>query len=446
MIAQLFNSEKCKQWGITFDNDPIELKSRKLAAPALLGPNGSTNGVMASDQSLKREPVFNSKPLSRVKILLVHESYTAREAQNVADNLMKCQGNLRVKTDNIRTLCFERAKVDKFKAYQQQLADYMQRQGLKDNGSLFVVYILDFPSDYPKVKRVLTELNLLSQIITKSTAKRFNLSVASNVIKQINSKLGGESIRLEMPSLVSKELIMVIGIDVCHSGPNSIVGFCATLDNTFNRYYNDFIIQPKFQELVENKLDKCLRNALEEFKTYNKGQMPRKIIVYRDGVGEQMRDQIIQKEISQFKATVNTLYNKMAPPQMSLVVVNKRINQRFFVDQGNQYANPPPGSIIDAGLVENNDQNKCFDFFLVPQQTTQGCATPTHFYVCYNESTDLSKEDFETMTFNLCFMYSNWSGSIKVPAPCQNAHKLAEYHNLFDQNGRLKRSSKIEQK
>lgn len=72
MIAQLFNSEKCKQWGITFDNDPIELKSRKLAAPALLAADGSTKSVKASDQSLKREPVLNSKPLSKIKILLVH--------------------------------------------------------------------------------------------------------------------------------------------------------------------------------------------------------------------------------------------------------------------------------------------------------------------------------------------------------------------------------------
>jgi hypothetical protein len=28
--------------------------------------------------------------------------------------------------------------------------------------------------------------------------------------------------------------------------------------------------------------------------------------------------------------------------------------------------NPEPGTIIDSVLVENNDSNKCYDFFLVP--------------------------------------------------------------------------------
>jgi aubergine-like protein len=108
--------------------------------------------------------------------------------------------------------------------------------------------------------------------------------------------------------------------------------------------------------------------------------------------------------------------------------------------------NPPPGSIIDSDLVENQQNNICFDFFLVPQMTTQGCVLPTHFFVSLNESKDLSKEDLESLTYNLCYMYSNWSGSIKVPSPCQHAHKIAEYHNNFDSKGVLKKSSNVEQK
>ena len=103
--------------------------------------------------------------------------------------------------------------------------------------------------------------------------------------------------------------------------------------------------------------------------------------------------------------------------------------------------NPQPGSIIDSHLVENQLENKCFDFFLVPQQTTQGCVTPTHFFVSLNESTDISKTQLENITYSLCYAYSNWSGSIKVPAPCQLAHKIAEYHHSFDSQGTLKKSN-----
>jgi len=133
-------------------------------------------------------------------------------------------------------------------------------------------------------------------------------------------------------------------------------------------------------------------------------------------------------------------YNKISPPKITLIVVNKRINQRMFCQERGQVMNPPPGTIIDKKLVENTD-DKCFDFFLVPQQTTVGCVKPTHFYVALNESHDeISKQDIENLTFCQTFMYSNWSGSIKVPAVCQLAHKIADYHFTFDKCGALKRS------
>ena len=156
-----------------------------------------------------------------------------------------------------------------------------------------------------------------------------------------------------------------------------------------------------------------------------------------------MRDEIVTKEVSQFKQVLKEEYNKMSMPTVTLVVVNKRINQRMFMvtEKGEQIDNPPPGSIIDSVLVENDDTNVCFDFFMVPQKTTQGCVTPTHFFVSLNESKDLSKSDLETITYNFCYLYSNWSGSIKVPAPCQYAHKIAEYHHTFDAAQMMKRRS-----
>lgn len=132
-------------------------------------------------------------------------------------------------------------------------------------------------------------------------------------------------------------------------------------------------------------------------------------------------------------------------PAITLVVVNKRIHQRMFVeDRNGETCNPQPGSIIDSQLVENQYDNKCFDFFLVPQQTTQGCVTPTHFFVSMNESSDISKGDLEDLTYSLCYCYSNWSGSIKVPAPCQYAHKIAEYHHSFDSHGVIKKANHLD--
>ena len=82
--------------------------------------------------------------------------------------------------------------------------------------------------------------------------------------------------------------------------------------------------------------------------------------------------------------------------------------------------------------VENDNGNKTFDYFMVNQQTTQGCLTPVHYFCALNESDDVSKQELEALTYNLCYMYSNWAGSVKVPAPVQLAHKIADYHHGFD--------------
>ena len=80
-----------------------------------------------------------------------------------------------------------------------------------------------------------------------------------------------------------------------------------------------------------------------------------------------MRDMIIKNEISQFKETLKGYFNSANIPLITLIVVNKRINQKIFVKIGGKMQNPEPGTIIDSVLVENDESNKCYDFFLVTQ-------------------------------------------------------------------------------
>jgi aubergine-like protein len=50
--------------------------------------------------------------------------------------------------------------------------------------------------------------------------------------------------------------------------------------------------------------------------------------------------------------------------------------------------------------------------------------SPTHYVVVY----DTIREDpskIQLLTYKLCYTYYNVSGSIKVPAPVQYAHRLA---------------------
>jgi hypothetical protein len=66
--------------------------------------------------------------------------------------------------------------------------------------------------------------------VAKVFSKKFDLSVASNILKQINSKVGGDLYNMKFPAVLDQKRTMLIGIDVCHSGPNSIVGFSASIN------------------------------------------------------------------------------------------------------------------------------------------------------------------------------------------------------------------------
>lgn len=193
-----------------------------------------------------------------------------------------------------------------------------------------------------------------------------NLSVATNVLKQINSKLGGDLFHLQF----SKELslkTMLIGIDVCHSGPTSIVGFCASINKNMSQYYSEKINQKRGQEIVDKQLKESLKRAMACFQDRH-DDYPDHFIIYRDGVGDAMRRQVLQKEITQFREAINETYNlAKKKPYITVIIVNKRITQRFFVeDEYGNLQNPPSGCLIDDKIVENQDSNVEYDFYLVP--------------------------------------------------------------------------------
>lgn len=181
--------------------------------------------------------------------------------------------------------------------------------------------------------------------------------------------MGGDLYTMKFPDVFAKKRTMLIGIDVCHEGAQSIVGFSASVNEQMTQYFSDHFIQKKGQELVTSNLRESIGKALQVFQKYH-GNHPTNLIIYRDGVGEQMRDQVLQTEISQFTKAVKEIYNKASKaPEVTVIVVNKKVSQRFFVsDQQGKLSNPPSGCLIDKALVEKHTDAKQFDFYLTAVQ------------------------------------------------------------------------------
>lgn len=235
---------------------------------------------------------------------------------------------------------------------------------------------------------------------------------------------------------------MLVGIDVCHKGKQSTIGFCATYDTYMCKYYAQASPQPqKGQEIISSTiLSDYFMRSFQCYREFNQGRMPNHIFIYRDGVGDSMRQQVIDFELEQLNKIIQEEYGffdceegKYNPPKVTLIIVNKRVRQRFFqqTHQNGQtfIDNPPQGTYVDQGFVEQSEVvDGKFDFFLVPHSVTQGSVKPTHFYVAENSS-NISKMAILNFTYALCYNYYNWNDAIKTPAPCMLADKIAGFRS-----------------
>lgn len=277
---------------------------------------------------------------------------------------------------------------------------------------------------YDDLKRMtFSTLPVPSQAILNGTLKKDKglRSVVNKVIMQINAKVGGVPWALQNLPL-GDQPTMVVGIDVFHKkGLHSVLGFCATTDRNFAKYVSLPKVNAPSEEIC-SQLSDCVYQACVEFIKEN-GRGPARIIIFRDGVSDSQRTAVLEGEIPQFRQAFAKLRNEQKmteDPKLVHLVVNKRINARFYTNQGGKVNNPPLGTIVDRVVVEKDG----YDFYVMPAKATQGAMTPTHFHVIYDDSS-LRCDEIQQLAYRMCYSYYNWSGSIRVPAPCQYAHKLA---------------------
>lgn len=93
-----------------------------------------------------------------------------------------------------------------------------------------------------------------------------------------------------------------------------------------SQYHSDYIVQKKGQEIVKTDMKRCIEDAIGAFKLYHEGQLPTTFVIYRDGVGDAQRNQVLAEEIPQLEDAIQTVYPEGVKPEITVVVVNKRIS------------------------------------------------------------------------------------------------------------------------
>ena len=298
----------------------------------------------------------------------------------------------------------------------------------------FVVFLIGRnDSIYPSLKKhSLCTNGYISQVIrTKNIQGKRALSVCSKILLQINAKLGGVSYKAFIDKEIKNLKIMVVGVDSSHNRKRTGVAMVATINDSFTDFYNkEEIIKEENKSQLQFCVSSFITEAVAAYNKKNK-EIPKSIIIYRQGVSLHQKQQL-KEEILQIEQTC-----KAKSILFYYILVNTKINYKFFEtdETEEEFYNPQSGLLMLDGVTNRN----YFEFYIQPQQVTGGSATPTCFHVAYG---DLNfPEMIPKFTFDLCHIYSNWQGTVRIPNVIKAAEKLSKMtakYKLGELNSDLK--------
>jgi hypothetical protein len=135
----------------------------------------------------------------------------------------------------------------------EQMKKAKKTPGQQKDVYFFLVIIPDgFRSDifYNSIKnKINSDAPVISQFVTSKTIYKDKANIFLNIVRQINVKLGGDLWRMNFGKDISQKT-MLFGIDVCHKGRQSTIGFVATYDPFLCKYYTQAQPQEKGKEII----------------------------------------------------------------------------------------------------------------------------------------------------------------------------------------------------
>lgn len=192
----------------------------------------------------------------------------------------------------------------------------------------------------------------------------------------------------------------------------------ASVDDHFAQYPATLAVRRSKVEIDRDEdngdvLRDMFISRFELYKARNKGKLPERVILYRDGVSESQFVQVRQYELKQMKRA----FEHFAPyePKLSIVVCGKRHHTRFYPTKQEDAAddgNPLPGTVVDRGVTLAYE----FDFFLQAHGGLKGTTRPTHYFVVHDEN-GFKADDLQRLTNDLSYMFERATKAVSLVSP-----------------------------
>ncbi|KAF9589793.1 hypothetical protein IFM89_028728 [Coptis chinensis] len=286
---------------------------------------------------------------------------------------------------------------------------------------------------YKNLKKICeTEIGIMTQCCLVSHANIGKDIYLANLALKINAKLGGSNMELfdRLPRLEDDCHVMFIGADVNHPGAwntssPSIAAVVATINwPAANRYAARIRPQYHRKEEIQNFGEICLE-LVNMYSRLNKVR-PEKIVVFRDGVGDNQFDMVLNEELTGMK---NAFKSDGYFPTITVVVAQKRHQTRLFPENVREV--PPngnvfPGTVVDTKIVNPHD----YDFYICTHFGSLGTSRPTHYTVLYDDH-GFTSDEMQRLIYNLCYTFARCTKPVSLVPPVYYADLVAYRGRLY---------------
>ncbi|CAD8133133.1 unnamed protein product [Paramecium octaurelia] len=417
--------EALKEWGLEIQKDCIQIQAQKLDPGHMLMGKDLKLNLGDNRTNLDRQTqtqMFQTPPQKLILGILYNNTNYAKQQLN---SFLQHFGQACVE---FQFTSFYQPKVREMREeteleLDRQLRDLKIEADQNQSRVNFLIFLLSGQKKkaklYKACKRIsMANFGCASQVILEKTLQSNTRSIVNKILIQLNAKIGGTPWALDgIPDIFTNQPTMICGVDIfSKAGRKSQLAFCSTINRYFSRYYSQVITSGEFC----SHLQQCLKAALLAFRQ-ELSVFPKNVIIYRDGVGDGQQVAVLGTELPQYKQALQEL--ELKDVSLTLVICNKRVSAKFYTGGQGRPENPPPGTVIDNKIITNEDAIK---FYLISQQSRQGTVTPTLYKVLYSDLQGI-EQNIKILTFKLCWLFYNFTGSIKIPAPVRYAHCLCNF-------------------
>jgi eukaryotic translation initiation factor 2C len=237
---------------------------------------------------------------------------------------------------------------------------------------------------------------------------------------------------------------MIIGMDVSKPSPKeenaqSAVAIVASFDSFFASYMTKFIQLPGRVEVIGNgHLVEAFHELLETFRAKAKGAMPKKIVIFRDGVSEGEYEQVVAQEIPQLKTAIQLCGFTEEYCKITLIICQKRHKNRVAMFDPASPTVPlnPPAGLLHASHDPISFLSANWNEFLLYSHTCgMGTSKGCKYTLLYDE-VGFQMAELYLVAYWLSYLYGRCNKSVSLVTPAYYAHLASKRCALLISQGK----------